>query len=267
VVGMRRSGMIGAVNRPLARLACPIAAVALLAGCGTPDWPMVIPASSGPPVVMPTTAGPTATGPTATGPTATGPTAGGATVTDPANGPGTADNPGTTNRPGTTSGPGTANGPGTTNGSAATSCPGSGVRLEAGEIDAAMGLRALGITLVNCGGKTFRLSGYPVTHVLDNQRATIAIRVLNGVTEIAGPIPSSSGPPKPFTLKPGERATTVVVWRNTYDDITHPPVDAPYLEMAPAAGEPAQIVTVQDGLDLGSTGRLGVSPWRPSPKS
>jgi hypothetical protein len=34
---------------------------------------------------------------------------------------------------------------------------------------------------------------------------------------------------------------------------------------APAAGRPAQVLAVQDGIDLGSTGRLGVSPWRPSP--
>jgi hypothetical protein len=32
--------------------------------------------------------------------------------------------------------------------------------------------------------------------------------------------------------------------------------------MAPAPGRPAQVLTPHDPLDLGSTGRLGVSPWR-----
>ena len=143
-------------------------------------------------------------------------------------------------------------------------CPRSGVRLELGGLDAAMGLRALGLDLINCGRKPYRVNGYPAVHALDQRRSRLNVRVLQGVIEIAGPIPDGSGPPRPVVLKPGERATAVVVWRNTYDNISRPPVDAPYLEAAPAAGRPAQILAVRDGIDLGSTGRLGVSPWRPS---
>lgn len=128
-----------------------------------------------------------------------------------------------------------------------------------------MGLRALDMNLINCGRKAYRVNGYPAVHALDQQRSTLGVRVLHGVTEIAGAIPDWSGPPRPFVLKPGERATAVVVWRNTYDNISRPPVNAPYLEAAPAAGRPAQVLAVRNGIDLGSTGRLGVSPWRPSP--
>jgi hypothetical protein len=74
-------------------------------------------------------------------------------------------------------------------------------------------------------------------------------------------MPNASGPPKPVVLQPGQRATAVIAWRNTYDDIREPPVSVAYLEVAPAAGEPTQIVTPLGALDLGSTGRLGVSPW------
>jgi Protein of unknown function (DUF4232) len=132
-----------------------------------------------------------------------------------------------------------------------------------------MGLRALGVHLINCGRKPYRMNGYPAVHALDEHRSKLNVRVLNGVTEIAGALPTWSGPPRPVVLKPGQRATAVVVWRNTYDNISRPPVDAPYLDMAPAAGRPAQVLAPEGGIDLGSTGRLGVSPWRltPAPKT
>jgi hypothetical protein len=141
-------------------------------------------------------------------------------------------------------------------------CPPEGVLLQSGGADGAAGLRALGITLLNCGTKDYRVDGYPAVRALDKDHRAAAVEVLHGVVDIAGPIPSWTGPPTPVTLKPGRQAECVVVWRNTYDDIRHPPVNAPYLEMAPAPGRPAQILTPDAPLDLGSTGRLGVSPWR-----
>ena len=141
-------------------------------------------------------------------------------------------------------------------------CPPEGVLLQAGVADAAMGLRALGITLLNCGDRDYRVDGYPVVVALDKDHRTLDIKVLHGTTDIAGPIPEWNGPPNPITLGPGREAECVVVWRNTYDDIRQPPVTAPYLRMAPVAGRPARVLTPRDPLDLGSTGRLGVSPWR-----
>jgi hypothetical protein len=141
-------------------------------------------------------------------------------------------------------------------------CPPEGVLLQSDLTDAAMGLRALGITLLNCGRHDYRVDGYPVVAALDQDHKKLAIKVLHGTTEIAGPIPDWNGPPNPVTLKPGQQAACVIVWRNTYTDIRHPPVTAPYLRIAPASGRPAQVLTPHDPLDLGSTGRLGVSPWR-----
>jgi hypothetical protein len=144
----------------------------------------------------------------------------------------------------------------------APTCPASGVRMEAGRADAAMGLRALAVELVNCGHKTYRVEGYPSVRALDKSRKPLTIRVLHGVTAIAGPLPNASGPARPVTLKPGQRASAVIVWRNTYDDTRHPPVNAPYLSIAPQPGRPAAVIAPEDALDLGSTGRLGVSPWK-----
>ncbi len=125
-----------------------------------------------------------------------------------------------------------------------------------------MGLRVLGFVLINCGRTPYRLNGYPVVRALGERHDRLDVEVLRGITEITGSLPNSPGPPGPVVLQPGERATTVVAWRNTYDDIREPPVRVAHLEMAPAAGAPAQIVTPAGALDLGSTGRLGVGPWQ-----
>ncbi|GAA4949377.1 DUF4232 domain-containing protein [Actinoplanes utahensis] len=143
----------------------------------------------------------------------------------------------------------------------AVTCPPEGVRFEVGEGDAAMGLRVLGIKLINCGSETYRLNGYPAVRPLDEDLTKLKVRILHGVTEITGTMPWD-GPPKPVTLEPGQQAGTAVAWRNTYDDVRQPPVRVEFLDIAPLAGRPSRIVDPRGGLDLGSTGRFGVSAWR-----
>ncbi|WP_275412536.1 DUF4232 domain-containing protein [Actinoplanes palleronii] len=140
-------------------------------------------------------------------------------------------------------------------------CPPEGVRVQPDGGDAAAGLRVLSITLVNCGTKSYRLSGYPAVQVLDDDGAVLDLRVLNGVTEILGSMPWD-GPPKPVTLRPGQRASTAVAWRNTYDDTRKPPANGKYLRIEPLAGRPAQTIEPDAALDFGSTGRLAVSSWQ-----
>ncbi|MEV4703343.1 DUF4232 domain-containing protein [Actinoplanes sp. NPDC049316] len=147
----------------------------------------------------------------------------------------------------------------------AVTCPPDGVRFEVGDGDAAMGLRVLGITLINCGSRTYRLNGYPSVRTLADDRTALRIQVLHGVKKIVGSAMPWDGPPKPVVLRPGERAGTAVAWRNTYDDISHAPVTVALVEIAPAAGRPPQLVRPDGGLDLGSTGRLAVSAWRSIP--
>jgi hypothetical protein len=146
-------------------------------------------------------------------------------------------------------------------------CPPEGVRFEVEEGDAAMGLRVLGIKLVNCGSRTYRLNGYPVVRSLDDDQTVLKVRVLHGVKEILGSAMPWDGPPKPVLLKPGQQAGTAVAWRNTYNDVREPPVTVRFLDIAPLAGRPSQIVQPNAGLDLGSTGRMGISAWSLLPDS
>ncbi|MFE4368672.1 DUF4232 domain-containing protein [Streptomyces sp. NPDC056835] len=136
-------------------------------------------------------------------------------------------------------------------------CPASGIRVSADEGDAAMGLRVVGLHLDNCGTRDYTVEGYPLLELLDDDREPVdGIKILDGSGEIttgAGP----DGQPRPVTLRPGESATAGLVWRNTTESGT--PVNVPYVRVRVKAG--ADPVTVTPGLDLGTTGKLGVNPW------
>ncbi|MGK5743117.1 DUF4232 domain-containing protein [Micromonospora sp. URMC 103] len=142
---------------------------------------------------------------------------------------------------------------------AAARCPEPGVLIRSTGSDAAMGLRALGLELVNCGTGPYALNGYPALAVADEQHQPIRLRVVNGAKEITSGFDAA---PRPFTLLPGERATAVVLWRNTFTDTTGAPANGAYLDVAPAAGRPAQAVDPDGPIDLGNTGRIGVSAWK-----
>lgn len=137
-------------------------------------------------------------------------------------------------------------------------CSPSGVSIRAEEPSAAMGLRVMSLELVNCGKKTYRLSGYPAIRVLDEDGKPLDIRVSRGSAGIAT-LDNFDAAPRPVTLRPGEKAVAGLVWRNTVTDATTPAVNGSQVEVTPAVGRPAQTVT--ELLDLGNTGKLGVSPW------
>ncbi|WP_272920807.1 MULTISPECIES: DUF4232 domain-containing protein [Streptomyces] len=60
-------------------------------------------------------------------------------------------------------------------------CPESGMHLYADEGDAAMGLRAVGLHLVNCGARPLRLNGYPKLAIQDeDHRPVDGVRILQG---------------------------------------------------------------------------------------
>ncbi|OQD53914.1 hypothetical protein BM536_027270 [Streptomyces phaeoluteigriseus] len=137
-------------------------------------------------------------------------------------------------------------------------CPASGVRVSADEGDAAMGLRVVGLHLQNCGTRDYSVNGYPLLELLDDNREPVdGVEILEG----SGEITTGAGPdeaPEPVTLKPGERALASLVWRNTTEFGT--PVNVPYVRVR--AKEGADPVIVTPGLDLGTTGKLGVRPWK-----
>ncbi|MEU3512631.1 DUF4232 domain-containing protein [Streptomyces longwoodensis] len=138
-------------------------------------------------------------------------------------------------------------------------CPPSGIRVTADDGDAAMGLRVVGLRLDNCGTRAVSLDGYPDLTLLDGDREPVdGVRVLHG----SGGIATVSGfddPPRPFTLAPGRSASAALMWRNTTG--SGAAVDAPHVRVRALPG--AAPVTVTPHLDLGTTGKLGVSAWKP----
>ncbi|TNH25935.1 DUF4232 domain-containing protein [Micromonospora orduensis] len=141
-------------------------------------------------------------------------------------------------------------------------CPESGVRIRTRGSDAAMGLRALGLELVNCGDRPYRLNGYPVLWVLNEERKPIILRVVNGARDIT---PGFDQPPQQLTLEKGERAVATVLWRNLVTDSTVRATDGAYLLVAPVAGQPSEDVDPDGPIDVGNTGRIGVSAWKKAP--
>ncbi|MFJ7020354.1 DUF4232 domain-containing protein [Streptomyces sp. NPDC101117] len=142
--------------------------------------------------------------------------------------------------------------------SASGPCPASGVRVYADRGDAAMGLRVVGLHLVNCGTTPYALDGYPELEIQDEDHDTVKdVRILRGTEQIGTGIGGQEAP-RPLTLRPGEAARTTLAWRNTTQAGT--PVNAPYARVWARPG--ADPVTVVPELDLGTTGRLGVGPWQ-----
>jgi hypothetical protein len=126
----------------------------------------------------------------------------------------------------------------------------------------------MSITLTNCGTTTYAVSGYPVLTLLDEERQPFAVEVLHG----AEPITSNQGyctpsgqfddGPQALNLAPGQQANAGLVWRNLTTGEFDLLVNAPHLSVAPTAGETPQEIAVDGGIDLGTTGRIGVSAWR-----
>ncbi|MDX5568611.1 DUF4232 domain-containing protein [Streptomyces sp. ID05-04B] len=137
-------------------------------------------------------------------------------------------------------------------------CPPSGIRITADDGDSAMGLRVVGLLLENCGTEVRTLDGYPRLSLLDDDlqpvRGVEVMKGSGGIATVAG----FDDPPRAVTLKPGERASAGLMWRNTTG--FGEAVDVPYVRVHATAG--AAPVTVTPHLDLGTTGKLGVSPWR-----
>ncbi|MFG3705705.1 DUF4232 domain-containing protein [Micromonospora sp. NPDC047670] len=142
---------------------------------------------------------------------------------------------------------------------ATTGCPEEGVRIRSLGTDAAMGLRALGLELVNCGTRPYPLHGYPALRLFDADGTPIPVQVVNGATGITS---GFDQPPRALTLRPGERARAAVLWRNLVTDATVTATHGERLEVAPAVGRPARVLDLDGPIDLGNTGRLGVSAWK-----
>ncbi|MEU3737550.1 DUF4232 domain-containing protein [Streptomyces sp. NPDC032198] len=147
---------------------------------------------------------------------------------------------------------------------ASPACPASGVRIEGGVVSAAMGLRAMSVTLTNCGKDTYRLKGYPKLRVLDEHREPLDVQILEG-TEPIMTRDDDPGAHHSVSLKRGQQAYTVLAWRNTVTDTTTTAVSGTYLKVTPAPGTSPATVTPEGRIDLGNTGRIGTTAWQRSP--
>ena len=140
-----------------------------------------------------------------------------------------------------------------------TTCPDSGVRITYLGVSAAMGLRAMGLELVNCGNRPYRLHGYPAPQLRDGDGDRIPVRVIPGAKGITS---GFDDPPRPLVLAPGEAAGAALLWRNLVDNPTVVATNAEHLAVSPLPGRSAQEVAMDGGIDLGNTDRLGVSAWK-----
>ncbi|MBE1531805.1 DUF4232 domain-containing protein [Actinomadura algeriensis] len=136
---------------------------------------------------------------------------------------------------------------------ARTECSPDGVRLEALEPDAAMGLRGMRVKLVNCGDEPYRVNGYPALRVLGESGKPFEVRIVKGSATVPDP------GPKAIAVRPGASASAVVTWRNTVTYGTN--VNGVFLEVTPGTGRNPLNLRVPGGLDLGTTGRLEVTAW------
>ncbi len=143
-----------------------------------------------------------------------------------------------------------------------TVCPEQGVVVQTGSSDAAMGLRVQDVELVNCGRSPFTVNGYPALSVLDEEGDPLDIEIVHGTAAIAS-IPGLDTTPAAVVLQPGDRAVATLVWRNLVTDATVEAANGAQLAVAPAVGDPWQIVSPRGRVDLGNTGRLGITAWRP----
>jgi len=142
----------------------------------------------------------------------------------------------------------------------APTCSAAGTQLSADEVDGASGLRAMGVHLLNCGAGTIVLDGYPAAHLFDKGHDPIVVTVNDGVGVVT-PLPSWEQPPAKVTLRPGDSAISLLVWRNLTEGGPDGPVTAVFLDLAAASGRAFEPVANVQAIDLGTTALLGVSPW------
>lgn len=151
-------------------------------------------------------------------------------------------------------------------------CPDSGVLVRVGVEDAAMGLRVVNLDLTNCGEDPVTVEGYPNLRVLGADGELLGVRIGQGSSGIAV-VPEFDNPPVPVILRPGDKALSGIMWKNTNDDPTVETLLGEQLEISPAQGwgwqdvKPGSTNDIETlHIDLGTTGELGVRAWTTMPE-
>jgi hypothetical protein len=89
-------------------------------------------------------------------------------------------------------------------------CPASGAQVSVGPVEAALGHRAVVLTVTNCRTETLTLKGYPSVVVLDYWRKPLGTAVAHDSSYLA----IDPGPAR-VKLAQGQTAVSVVAWSNT----------------------------------------------------
>lgn len=140
----------------------------------------------------------------------------------------------------------------------------TGVLFRSGFTNAAMGLRVMGVEMVNCGTQPVELNGYPQLKLLDEHWQQLDVQVLDGSGGIAS-VEGFDTPPRPIVVQPGEVAKSAIMWRNTNTSVEPPQIGSQADIAAVPGGTFQPLLTSPPGkdlfIDLGSTGRVGVRAW------
>ncbi|MFE4328395.1 DUF4232 domain-containing protein [Streptomyces sp. NPDC056831] len=136
-------------------------------------------------------------------------------------------------------------------------CPSSGVVVDMGEVQAALGHRAVGLTLTNCGSKPYRVDGYPSVRALDDAGDPLPVPVNPGSSYMG-----SDPGPKEVMLKPGQTMRSLLAWVSTPTggDL----IEGDALEIAPAPGLEARAFPLE-GSDVRLLDELNMTAWRTEP--
>ncbi|SEQ47957.1 Protein of unknown function [Lentzea xinjiangensis] len=140
----------------------------------------------------------------------------------------------------------------------------AGLLFTTGFTEAASGLRVMDVEVVNCGTEPVHLNGYPQVRLFDEQWRQLAVEIVEGSGGIAS-VEGFDDAPQPVAVRPGERAKSAFLWRNTHTSVDPPQVGS-HADIAAGPGgawQSLRPVSPERGvlIDLGSTGRMGVRAW------
>lgn len=138
----------------------------------------------------------------------------------------------------------------------ATGCPASGLVVDMGPVEAALGHRAVGLTLTNCGSKPARVDGYPSVQAVDEKGDELPVKVNPGSSYFG----NDKGPEE-VMLAPGKTMRSLLVWVSTPTggDL----IEGDALEIAPAPGLEARSFPLE-GSDVRLLDEFNMTGWRTS---
>ncbi|MFI6859121.1 DUF4232 domain-containing protein [Streptomyces sp. NPDC050421] len=133
-------------------------------------------------------------------------------------------------------------------------CPASGLVVDMGPVEAALGHRAVGLTLTNCGSEPHRVDGYPSVQAVDENGDALPVKVNPGSSYFG----NDKGPEE-VMLAPGKTMRSLLVWVSTPTggDL----IEGDALEIAPAPGLEARTFPLE-GSDVRLLDEFNMTGWR-----